>query len=226
MKSIRVKIVNPTLFHLFLQNIFTQITHNIFMKKIAVFCGSSLGFDPIYKNTAIELGNAFVKRGITLVYGGGKIGMMGVLAETILSQGGKVIGVIPKLLEKKEVVNRDVTELIVTKTMSERKVVMSQHCDGYISLAGGFGTLDELFEGITLSQLQIEQKPNGILNTNGYFDHLLLQTDRMITEGFVKPANKELLIVSDTVEDLLSKMETYKAPEKTPVINKVVKHDN
>jgi uncharacterized protein (TIGR00730 family) len=196
------------------------------MKKIAVFCGSSVGFDPVYKESAIQLGNAFVQRDITMIYGGGKIGMMGVIAETILSQGGKVIGVIPKLLEKKEVVNREVTELIVTKTMSERKVIMSKLCDGYISLAGGFGTLDELFEGLTMSQLHIEQKPNGILNTNGYFDHLLAQADRMIAEGFVRPSNKDLMIVSDSVDDLLQKMDAYTAPEKTPVIDKVVKNDN
>jgi uncharacterized protein (TIGR00730 family) len=167
-----------------------------------------------------------VQRDITLVYGGGKIGMMGVLADTILSQGGKVIGVIPKLLEKKEVANKNVTELIVTKTMSERKVIMSKLCDGYISLAGGFGTLDELFEGLTMSQLFIEQKPNGILNTNGYFNHLIAQADHMITEGFVKPGNKELMIVSDSVEDLLQKMDAYIAPKKTPVIDKVVRNDN
>lgn len=196
------------------------------MKKIAVFCGSSLGFDPIYKKTAIELGNAFVKKDITLVYGGGKIGIMGVLAETILSQGGKVIGVIPKLLEKKEVVYREVTELIVTKKMSERKVIMSKLCDGYISLAGGFGTLDEMFEGLTMSQLQIEQKPNGILNTNGYFNHLIAQADRMIEEGFVKPSNKDLLIVSDSVVDLLKKMDAYTAPDKAKVTEKIVKSDN
>lgn len=196
------------------------------MKKIAVFCGSSLGFDPIYKKTAIELGNAFVKKDITLVYGGGKIGIMGVLAETILSQGGKVIGVIPKLLEKKEVVYREVTELIVTKKMSERKVIMSKLCDGYISLAGGFGTLDEMFEGLTMSQLQIEQKPNGILNTNGYFNHLIAQADRMIEEGFVKPSNKDLLIVSDSVADLLKKMDGYTTPDKAKVTEKIVKSDN
>ena len=196
------------------------------MKKIAVFCGSSIGFDPVYKESAIQLGNAFVQHNITLVYGGGKIGMMGVLADTILSQGGKVIGVIPKLLEKKEVVNRDVTELIVTQTMSERKVVMSKKCDGYISLAGGFGTLDELFEGLTMSQLHIEQKPNGILNVNGYFDGLLQQIDQMIAEGFVKPTNKELLIVSSSVDDLLTKMKSYKAPAITHVIEKIVKNDH
>ncbi len=196
------------------------------MKKIAVFCGSSLGFDPIYKESAIELGNAFVKNDITMVYGGGKIGIMGVIAETILSQGGKVIGVIPKLLEKKEVVNREVTELIVTKKMSERKVIMSKLCDGYISLAGGFGTLDEMFEGLTMSQLQIEKKPNGILNTNGYFDHLLAQADRMIEEGFVRPSNKDILIVSSSVDELLKKMNAYEAPQKAAVTDKVVNNDN
>lgn len=196
------------------------------MQKIAVFCGSSLGFDPIYKETAIQLGNEFVKRDITLVYGGAKIGLMGIIAKTILSQGGKVIGVIPTLLEKKEVVNTDVTELISTKTMSERKVIMSKLCDGYISMAGGFGTLDELFEGLTMSQLHIEQKPNGILNVNGYFDFLLKQVDHMIAEGFVRPNNKELLIVSDSVSELLDSMEAYEAPQKSPVIQKVVKNDH
>ena len=196
------------------------------MRKIAVFCGSSVGLDPIYKQAAIQLGNAFVKRDITLVYGGGKIGLMGVLAETILNQGGKVIGVIPELLKKKEVVDCNVTELIVTQTMSERKVVMSKLSDGYISLPGGFGTLDELFEGITMSQLHIEEKPNALLNTNGYYDHLLSQIERMIDDGFVKSSNKELLIVSRTVEDLIDKMLAYTPQKKLPVTSKIVIHDD
>ena len=196
------------------------------MRKIAVFCGSSVGFDPIYKQAAIQLGNAFVKRDITLVYGGGKIGLMGVLAETILNQGGKGIGVIPELLKKKEVVDCNVTELIVTQTMSERKVVMSKLSDGYISLPGGFGTLDELFEGITMSQLHIEEKPNALLNTNGYYDHLLSQIERMIDDGFVKSSNKELLIVSRTVEDLIDKMLAYTPQKKLPVTSKIVIHDD
>ena len=196
------------------------------MRKIAVFCGSSVGFDPIYKQAAIQLGTAFVKRDITLVYGGGKIGLMGVLAETILNQGGKVIGVIPELLKKKEVVDCNVTELIVTQTMSERKVVMSKLSDGYISLPGGFGTLDELFEGITMSQLHIEEKPNALLNTNGYYDHLLSQIERMIADGFVKSSNKELLIVSRTVEDLIDKMLAYTPQKKLPVTSKIVIHDD
>ncbi|MFD2568901.1 LOG family protein [Pseudotenacibaculum haliotis] len=196
------------------------------MKKIVVFCGSSLGFNPVYKQAAIELGTEFVKRDIALVYGGGKIGMMGVLAETIMQLGGKVIGVIPKLLEKEEVVNADVTELIVTKTMSERKVIMSKLCDGYISLPGGFGTLDELFEGLTLNQLHIEEKPSGILNVNNYFDHTIKQLDHMVEEGFLKPSNRKMLLVADTAKDLLDKMHLYEAPLKSHVINKVVKHDN
>ena len=196
------------------------------MKKIVVFCGSSLGFNPIYKEAAIELGNYFVANDITLVYGGGKIGMMGVLSETILNNGGKVIGVIPALLEHEEVVNSNVTELIVTKTMSERKVIMSQLVDGYISLPGGFGTLDELFEGLTLGQLHIEQKPNGILNVNGYFDHTLKQLDVMIAEGFLKQENRDMLLVDSTISGLMRKMDGYIAPVKTHVINKIIKHDH
>ncbi len=196
------------------------------MKKIVVFCGSSLGFDPVYKQAAIELGNYFVANDITLVFGGGKVGMMGVLSETILKQGGKAIGIIPELLKKEEVVNANVTELIVTKTMSERKVIMSKLVDGYISLPGGFGTLDELFEGLTLGQLHIEQKPNGLLNVNGFFDHTLKQLEVMETEGYLKKSNRDMLLVSDSVNELMKKMNSYIPPEKQQVINKVVKHDH
>lgn len=196
------------------------------MKKIVVFCGSSLGFNPVYKNAAIELGNYFVNNDITLVYGGGKIGMMGVLSETILKKGGKVIGIIPNLLKKEEVVNKNVSELIITKTMSERKVMMSKLVDGYISLPGGFGTLDELFEGLTLGQLHIEQKPNGILNINGFFNHTLKQLDHMVTEGYLKNENKEMLLVGNSVSELMLKMDAYNAPKKSAVINKVIKHDH
>lgn len=193
------------------------------MKRIVVFCGSSVGFNPIYKNTAINLGRYFVKENIELVYGGGKIGMMGVLSDTILEQNGKVIGVIPKLLEREEVVHNGVEEMIVCKKMSDRKVIMSKLVDGYITLPGGFGTLDELFEALTLSQLQIEQKPVGLLNVNGFFDAILLQIDKMIEEGYIKPENKKLLIVDTTVEGLMQQMNQYKAPKKAPVINKVVR---
>jgi uncharacterized protein (TIGR00730 family) len=193
------------------------------MKRIVVFCGSSLGFNPIYKNAAITLGNYLAKENIELVYGGGKIGMMGILSDTILAKNGKVIGVIPKLLEKEEVVHPGVEEMIVCKKMSERKVIMSKLVDGYVTLPGGFGTLDELFEALTLNQLQIEQKPVGLLNINGFFDPIVGQIDKMIEEGYIKPQNKNLLIIDATVEGLMHKMNQYKAPEKVAVIQKVVR---
>lgn len=193
------------------------------MKKVAVFCGSSLGFKDIYKNEAIKLGTHFANNNIGLVYGGGKIGMMGVLADTILNKKGEVIGVIPGLLRHEEVAHTEITEMIVTKTMSKRKVKISKLVDGYIALPGGFGTLDEIFEALTLNQLGIEQKPVGILNTNGFFNHLIKQLDVMVSEGYLKQSNKEMLIISESIQDLISQMFSYKAPEMTKVINKVVR---
>lgn len=193
------------------------------MKKVAVFCGSSLGFNEIYKNEAIKLGDHFADNNIGLVYGGGKIGMMGILADTILNKKGEVIGVIPGLLRHEEVAHANITEMIVTKTMSKRKVKISKLVDGYIALPGGFGTLDEIFEALTLNQLGIEQKPVGILNTNGFFNYLLKQLDVMVTEGYLKQSNKEMLIISESIDDLISQMFNYKAPKLSAVINKVVK---
>jgi hypothetical protein len=193
------------------------------MKKVAVFCGSSIGFNEIYRNEAIKLGNHFIENNIGLVYGGGKIGMMGILADTIIEKNGKVIGVIPGLLRHEEVAHTNITEMIVTKTMSKRKMKISKLVDGYIALPGGFGTLDEIFEALTLGQLGIESKPVGILNTNGFFDYLILQLDVMVTEGYLKQSNKEMLIISESVEDLISQMFHYQAPEMTKVINKIVK---
>jgi uncharacterized protein (TIGR00730 family) len=193
------------------------------MNRIVVFCGSSLGFNPVYKEAAIELGTYFVQHKIGLVYGGGKIGMMGALSDTILDLNGEVIGVIPKLLEKEEVVHAGVEEMIICKKMSERKVIMSKLVDGYITLPGGFGTLDELFEALTLGQLHIEQKPIGLLNVNGFFDAILIQIDKMVAEGYIKSQNLSLLIVAATVDELMQKMNRYKAPEITHIINKVVR---
>lgn len=193
------------------------------MKNIAVFCGSSIGFNEVYKNDAIKLGLHFAKNSIGLVYGGGKIGMMGAIADAIIENKGEVIGVIPGLLRKEEVAHANITEMIVTKTMSKRKVKISKLVDGYIALPGGFGTLDEIFEALTLNQLGIEQKPVGILNTNGFFNHTIKQLEVMVTEGYLKHSNKEMLIVSESVEELVTKMFNYQAPQMTKVINKVVK---
>ncbi|CAI8246578.1 MAG: LOG family protein YvdD [Polaribacter sp. SA4-10] len=192
------------------------------MNKIVVFCGSSLGFNPVYKEAAIALGNYFAKNKIGLVYGGAKIGIMGVLSTTILEQNGEVIGVIPKLLEKEEVLHTGVQEMIVCKTMSERKVIMSKLVDGYITLPGGFGTLDELFEALTLGQLHIEQKPIGLLNVNGFFDAILLQLDKMVDEGYLKQDNRNMLLVGTSVAELMKKMHQYTAPKISHIIQKVV----
>ncbi len=191
------------------------------MNKIAVFCGSSIGFNSIYAEKAKELGKYFTKNSIALVYGGGKIGMMGVIADTILENNGEVIGVIPGLLRHEEVAHTKITRMIVTKKMSKRKVKISKMVDGYIALPGGFGTLDELFEALTLGQLGIENKPIGILNVNGYFDHSLKQLDIMVKEGFLKQTNRDMLQVSDSVTELLTKMNNYIAPKMSKVVNTV-----
>ncbi len=191
------------------------------MKKIAVFCGASSGFKSIYREKAAELGNYFVQNKIAMVYGGGKIGMMGAIADAMLSKKGEVIGVIPHLLRHEEVEHSEVTEMFISKTMSERKVSISKMVDGYIALAGGFGTLDEIFEALTLGQLGIENKPVGILNTEGFFNPMLQQLDRMVTEGFLKPENKAMLLVSESIPDLIEAMYKYKAPKVTKLVNTV-----
>ena len=193
------------------------------MKKVVVFCGSSTGFNPVYREAAIELGNYFARHAIGLVYGGGKIGMMGIIADTILGRKGEVIGIIPELLKKEEVVHGALSELIVTKTMSDRKVRMSQITEGYITLPGGFGTLDELFEVLTLNQLHIEQKPIGLLNVNGFFDHAIKQLDVMVLEGYLKQENRDLLLIDASIDGLIQQMKSYKAPKKKHVIDKVVR---
>lgn len=193
------------------------------MKKIAVFCGSSLGFKEAYKNDAIKLGTYFAKNNISLVYGGGKIGMMGVLADTILENEGKVIGVIPKFMEHLEVAHTEIHKMIVTKNMSKRKVKISKLADGYIALPGGFGTLDEIFEALTLVQLGVEKKPVGILNTNGFFDLLIQQLDLMVNEGYLKASNKNMLLVSNSIDDLIGQMLSFEAPKFPKVIDKIVR---
>ncbi|MBT8385138.1 MAG: TIGR00730 family Rossman fold protein [Bacteroidia bacterium] len=189
------------------------------MKRIAVFCGSSIGFNPIYAKSAKELGLYMAKKNIGLVFGGGKIGMMGVIADTVLENKGEVIGVIPNLLRHEEVAHTKITQMIVTKKMSKRKVKISKLVDGYIALAGGFGTLDEIFEALTLGQLGIENKPVGILNTNGFYDNILHQLDLMVKEGFLKSDNREMFLSSSSVEELIFKMDNYKAPTVSKVVN-------
>lgn len=191
------------------------------MKRIAVFCGSSKGFNQEYAKEAAKLGEYFSNQNIGLVYGGGKIGLMGIIADTMVKNDAEVIGVIPGLLRHEEVAHSEISKMIVTRKMSKRKVKISKLVDGYIALPGGFGTLDEIFEALTLGQLGIEKKAIGILNTNNFFDHALLQLDHMVKEGFLKKENREMIIVSESIEDLILKMQSYKAPVSIKVINKV-----
>jgi len=191
------------------------------MKRIAVFCGSSKGFSDDYSKQAILLGEYFSRNQIGMVYGGGKIGIMGIIADTMITHQGEVIGVIPGLLKNEEVAHQKITQMIVTKKMSKRKVKISKLVDGYIALPGGFGTLDEIFEALTLGQLQIEKKAIGILNTNNFFHHTLKQLDHMVEEGFLKQENRDMIMVSDSIEILIEKMKTYRAPQMTKVINNV-----
>ena len=191
------------------------------MKRIAVFCGSSIGLNTIYALEAKKLGYYLVKNNIGLVYGGGKIGLMGTIADAVLEKKGEVIGVIPDMLRHEEVAHTKITRMLITRKMSKRKVKMSKLVDGYIAMAGGFGTLDEIFEALTLGQLGIEYKPIGILNTHGYFDNTLKQLDVMVNEGFLKQTNRDMLIVNSSIEDLLKKMQNYQAPKISKVVNTV-----
>jgi uncharacterized protein (TIGR00730 family) len=156
-----------------------------------------------------------------MVFGGGKIGMMGAIADEMLKNKGEVIGVIPHLLRHEEVEHNGVTKMIISKNMSDRKVIISKMVDGYIALPGGFGTLDEIFEALTLGQLGIEAKPVGILNTNGFYDAMLQQLDVMVKEGFLRKENRAMLLVHESIPELLKAMYTYRAPIVTKVVNTV-----
>lgn len=183
------------------------------MKRITVFCGSSIGTDEAFKKDAILLGETLAKQNIGLVYGGAKVGIMGAVADGVLNAGGKVIGVIPQFLRTKEVAHDNLTELIMVKTMHERKTKMHELCDGVIALPGGFGTMEELFEMLTWAQLGLHQKPIGLLNTNGFYNDLIQLVKQMVAKGFLKQINQDMLIVSNNVNELLTQMSNYKAPD-------------
>jgi uncharacterized protein (TIGR00730 family) len=185
------------------------------MKSIAVFCGSSEGNNNNIVSQAYQLGKTFALNNITLVYGAAKIGIMGQIAQGAIDGNGKTIGVIPDFLKTKEVVNDELTELHVTKNMHDRKVIIYEKSDGFIILPGGFGTMDEFFEITTWGQLGLHQKPIGILNANGYYNHLLLQCKSMVGYGFLKQKSLEAVVVDDTLDGLLEQMRTYK-PSPTP----------
>lgn len=180
------------------------------MKSVAVFCGSSEGVDKKIIREAYGLGKYLASKDITLIYGAARIGIMGQVATGALENKGKVIGVIPDFLKIKEVYHTGLTELIVTKTMHERKLIMHELSEGVITLPGGYGTLEELFEMITWAQLGLHSKPVGILNTNGFYDDLMAMLRTMVKNKFLKQENYEMLLLETQVKSLLDRMENYK----------------
>jgi uncharacterized protein (TIGR00730 family) len=182
------------------------------MKSVGVFAGSSSGARGEYTAGARELGRALAGRGIALVYGGARVGLMGALADEVLAAGGRAVGVMPESLVAKEVAHKGLTELHVVKTMHERKAMMSDLSDGFVALPGGMGTLDELFEIVTWAQLGLHVKPCGVLNIEGYFDRLLAFIEHSVAERFVRAEHAAMIAVAATAPELLDKMTAYRAP--------------
>ena len=182
------------------------------INAIAIFCGSSIGTNPIYAEQAARVGEAIAKRGITLVYGGARVGLMGIVADSALKAGGKVIGVMPELLVNQELSHPHLTELHIVPDMTARKNKMSQLSDAFIALPGGAGTLEEIFEQWTWAQLDIHRKPSAFLNTDGFYSDLKLFLDRTVSSGFTLKRFNDALIFSEEIEQILQQLESYVAP--------------
>jgi len=179
------------------------------MKAICVFCGANFNGDPVLKNTVEQLAEVMIARDITLIFGGGKVGVMGILADAVLSKGGRAIGVIPRFLLDKEVGHTGLTELHIVDNMHQRKQLMNDLSDGIITLPGGFGTLEEFFEVLTWLQLGLHQHPVGLLNVNGFYDFLLKQMDVMVGQLFLKPLNRQLVLTSGDPIELINLMDDF-----------------
>jgi uncharacterized protein (TIGR00730 family) len=176
------------------------------LQSLAVFCGSSPGGASIYQEAAREVGRSLGQRDIRLVYGGGHVGLMGVVADACLNVGGSVIGVIPQALADKELAHTGLTELRLVGSMHERKALMAELSDAFLVLPGGFGTWDELFEALTWSQLGIQNKVCGLLNVNGYYDSMIAMVDRAVAEGFIREPHREWLLSDTDVSRLLDRL--------------------
>ncbi|GAB3040267.1 LOG family protein [Spirosoma pulveris] len=179
------------------------------MQSIVVYCASSLGVNPIYNEVAVELGEKMAANNVRLIYGGGGFGLMGNVANAVLKSGGEVTGVIPNFLADLEVAHQTLTELHFVETMHERKFKMVQLSKGVIALPGGYGTMDELFEILAWRQLKLYDGPVAIVNTNGFYDLMLKQLDRMVADGFLKPENRSILLVADTVDEVLQMISDF-----------------
>ncbi len=182
------------------------------MPNICVYCGSSIGKQPAYENAARDLASALVEQGFGLVYGGADKGIMGVIANAVLANGGEAYGVIPTALSDKELAHQSLTELHIVSSMHERKSKMAELSDGFIALPGGLGTLEEIAEILTWGQLQFHQKPCGVLNVDGYFNDLLRYLDHAVAEGFLRSENRQMLLCDDSPQGLLQQFRDYNAP--------------
>jgi uncharacterized protein (TIGR00730 family) len=183
------------------------------VNSICVFCGSSAGKDPAYAEAARQLGETLAERNITLVYGGGHVGLMGVVADAALGRGGEVIGVMPKALVDREISHAGLTKLHVVSSMHERKALMSELSEGFIALPGGNGTLEEFFEVLTWAQLGEHDKPCGLLNVAGYYDPLLTVFDNMVDQEFLKRVHRNLVLTETNPQTLLDRFDTYQPPK-------------
>ncbi len=190
------------------------------MKRLCVYCGSSSGGQPDYARMARQLARAMVNRNIDLVYGGASVGIMGEIANAVLEEGGNVIGIIPKGLFVKEVAHTGITELREVGSMHERKALMADLSDGFIALPGGLGTIEEILEIITWSQLGMHRKPCGLLNVCHYYDKLIGFLDHAVSEQFIKTTHRSTILIDECPEALLEKFEAYKAPETTKWIDR------
>ena len=185
------------------------------MKKICIFCGSSMGFDPIYREKAAELGRVLADNCCELLYGGGNVGLMNVIAEEMKQRHCKIVGTITQHLLDMRVGRPDIDELIVVETMAERKKILEDMADAFIAMPGGVGTMDEFFEVMVLSQLRVFDKPVALFNVNGYYDHIVSFLDRATRDGFIHREHADNLIVSDDAKDLLAKMEQFEPADVT-----------
>ena len=190
------------------------------MKRLCVFCGSSHGANPAYAEAAVTLGTLLAKRGIGLVYGGGNVGLMGVIADAALAAGGEVIGVIPKSLADREVAHHGVTDLRVVDSMHTRKAMMAELSDAFIAMPGGVGTFEEFFEAITWTQLGLHRKACGLLNVAGFYTPLAVFIDQAVSEGFIKPVHRAAIVVDDNLERLLDALTTIDLPYAPKWINR------
>ncbi|WP_419785192.1 TIGR00730 family Rossman fold protein [Pseudodesulfovibrio sp.] len=191
------------------------------MKRVCVYLGSNPGFNPAYGAAAKRLGEELIRRGLGLVYGGSNVGLMGLLANTCLEAGGEVIGVIPERLVEKEVAHTGLTESYVVKSMHQRKQKMADLSDGFITLPGGVGTLEEFFEALTWGQLGYHSKPCGLLDVNGYYACLADHMDRMVKEGFLLADHRSMVLTSSDPADLLDRFATYEPPHVEKWIEKM-----